>query len=96
MGSRVRFEHLEIICNRMITYPECFKPFKVAGYDITLMSPVFVRVVFPVPWPESHEPTLEERAKMNKTMEWIIRYMLNQGMIMGEGVGFEVYVKNNV
>jgi hypothetical protein len=61
--------------------------FKVAGYEVCMLSPVVARITIDVPWTRDHIPDIEEKAEVFRISEWIIRYLLGQDLIGGPGVG---------
>lgn len=75
--------------------PPVGKPFGVYGVDVTLLTPVFMTIVLPVSWPPNHFPSFEESGDCSDRLERVIRYMVNEGLIMGSGTGCNVFMRHN-
>lgn len=77
----------------MILQPAIGVPFQVNGVAVTLMNPVFVKLIIPVTWPPNHDPTLEEQCVVQARTEAIVRYLLDEDMIYASGTEMMVMVK---
>lgn len=74
---------------------ESFSPmtFMVNGHYVHLSNPVNAKLAINVPWDRHCEMDEDQRKFVIRTSEVIIRYMISEGIVGGNGIGFQVILK---